>query len=654
MLVQHRNTGTITSVVLACIISLVSCGQSGINSANGVNPAVSGKSAVAKPDYGPGVDRIIIETRKDQSQALADVVAGTADLILNSLPPAALQDLGPAEREKLQVLSVPAESWSILINPIPNAAPFTWTTASGETSFNPLAIREVRYALNWLFNRQHLVDEILGGHGVPGFTPLPPGQAPTSRYDAVPAGLGMSATGDVDRAIKDITDAMDAAARLPENTGRLLRAADGFWQYDGKPVTIKFLIRADEPAGRLPAGRYLASRLEKAGIRVQLLERDRSALATAYYSDPADLAFHIYLEAWAPRTGTPSWDLTIARQYAPRFGFLPGGADTAWWQYRNPELDRLTVGTAEAQSDREDKQSDKLSDSLKILETGLKEAVRVYLAFHHDSYLTSKGRFSSPLKLGPEAGLSGRFLRTASVEAGPDGTRVLRVLHIQNADNASPGNSDQASPADLTNRFYWTLAELVSEGIPLPKAGLYSGTDRASGDELPDPAGTPGWPFRWHNGIETSKDDITYAGNYASSPEAGWNTRVSLPWDLREVLDQVLAQLSAESTATGLQTDLQPDLSLVSPQTVDLILAQYRKLLELQWVPPELNGLVNPEQAARRYQASISFIEKHGHALISNGPFVLSSLDSTTGTAVLEAFQEYPYGSDYPVQPAKD
>jgi peptide/nickel transport system substrate-binding protein len=627
MFIQHRNAGTITSVVLACIISVASCGQSGTSSANGANQGASSQAAVVQPVHGPAVDKIIIEPRTDQSQAIAEVVAGAADLVLNPMPPAAFQSISPADLDKLQLYTMPAESWSILINPIPDAAPYTWTTVSGQTSFNPLAIREVRFALNWLFDRQHLVDEVLGGHGVAGFTPLPPGLASTARYDAVPAGLGMRPAGDVDRAIGEMNDAMESAARLTENSGRLLKAADGFWQYDGKPVSIKFMLRADEPVGRLPAGRYLASQLEKAGIRVQLLERDRSALATAYYSNPADLAFHLYLEAWAPRTGTPSWELTIGQQYAPRYGFLPGGADPGWWQYRNPTLDGLAHSTA---------------DSLELLETGLKEAVRIYLAFQNDSFIANKGRFSYPLVPDPVAGISGLSLRTAGIKAGADAqvltqteageeahgdeSRILRVLHIRDTKDKDlvPGSWNPASPDGFTDRYSSWIAELISD----------------TGSSAP--AGTPETPSRWHNGIETGMADATYSAAH----EAGWSTKVSLPWDLYEVLDQLAWEDPEGNVESG--------LSLVSLRTVDLVLPKYRELLEQQWVPPELDGLVDPEQAARRYQASMNFIESHRHALISNGPFVLSSLDSSTGTAILEAFQEYPYGSDYPIQSAKD
>ncbi|OHD76386.1 MAG: hypothetical protein A3J97_04800 [Spirochaetes bacterium RIFOXYC1_FULL_54_7] len=637
MTVRHRHAGlnsrtlvawTITIMAIACSIILASCGQSGAGLPAGTNQADTSLSATPAA-YGPAVDRIILELRTDQAQAIAEVVAGKADLILDPLTPATFRNISATELEKLQLYTVPAESWSILINPIPNAAPYTWITASGQTSFNPLAIREVRYALNWLFDRRQLVNDILGGHGEAGFTPLPPGLASTNRFNAVPAGLGMSAAGDTNRAIEEITDAMDAAARLPENEGRLLMAADGFWQYDGKPVTIKFLIRADEPAGRLPAGHYLASQLEKAGIRVQRLERDRSSLATAYYSNPAELAFHIYTEAWAPRNGNPSWDSVIGQQYAPRYGTLPGGADPSWWQYRNPELDVLANNG---------------TDGLKVLELGLKDSVRIHLAFQYNTFIASKARFYSPLKPDPAAGLTGTSLRTARVQAGTDGTgtddgsRILRVLHVQAEGDIKPVSWDPSSPDGLVDGYSRTIAGLVSDAGPS------------------SPTSSGGSPARWHNGIEIGTDDISYATTHGLSYAAGLSNAagrgsgtanhngrsIALPWDLHEVLNQ----LAAEKAAGVRQQGFDP----VFPGMVDSVMTKYRQLLAQQWIPPELTGKISAELAARRYQSSMDFIQSHGHALISNGPFMLASLDNASGTAVLEAFQDYPYGSEYPVR----
>ncbi|PKL07483.1 MAG: ABC transporter substrate-binding protein, partial [Spirochaetae bacterium HGW-Spirochaetae-7] len=136
-------------------------------------------AATAQVKNGPIVDKVIYEVRMDQTLAMKDIVEGKADVFFQAVPPAILRTLSEADKAKLDIYAVPSGSWSLLLNPIPNKAPYTWTKTDGVTEFNPFAIREVRYALNWLINRKKLVDEILLGAGEPAFTPMTPGQPGT-------------------------------------------------------------------------------------------------------------------------------------------------------------------------------------------------------------------------------------------------------------------------------------------------------------------------------------------------------------------------------------------------------------------------------------------------------------------------------------------
>lgn len=74
---------------------------------------------------------------------------------------------------------------------------------------------------------------------------LTPGQPGTYKYNLIAAKLGMSPRGNEKKAIADITNAMQAAAQLPENKGKLVKAGQ-FWNYDGKPVTVTIIIRVDD------------------------------------------------------------------------------------------------------------------------------------------------------------------------------------------------------------------------------------------------------------------------------------------------------------------------------------------------------------------------------------------------------------------------
>ena len=60
-------------------------------------------------------------------------------------------------------------------------------------------------------------------------------------------------------------------------------------------------------------------------------------------------------------------------------------------------------------------------------------------------------------------------------------------------------------------------------------------------------------------------------------------------------------------------------------------------------MPDGLKGYVTHDEAVKGYNACIAFIEKHGHAYISNGPFILDDYDSANNTAVLVANRDKAY-----------
>ena len=106
------------------------------------------------------IDKIIYEVRTDMTIAIKDVADGRADLMASGIDGGIYLSLGENDLEKLDTYAVPSGSWSLLFNPVPNKAPYTVTTKDGKTYFNPLAIKEIRFAMNFLIDRKKLVDEI--------------------------------------------------------------------------------------------------------------------------------------------------------------------------------------------------------------------------------------------------------------------------------------------------------------------------------------------------------------------------------------------------------------------------------------------------------------------------------------------------------------
>jgi peptide/nickel transport system substrate-binding protein len=370
--------------------------------------ACAAASWLSAQEKGPIVDKVLFDVRMQEDIGLKDTAAGRTDVFLYPIQGNTFRALPADTRKKLEVYNVPSGSWSLMVNPIPDQAPYT-VTVDGAEHFNPFAIREVRYALNFLINRKYIVDEILGGAGGPMFTMATPGQPGTYRYNLIPVRLGMTAAGNEKKAIQDITDALHKASQLPALQGKLVRG-DRFWQWNGADLTVKFLIRVDEPNGRLKEGRYIADQIEKAGIRVERLEWDRvKCTEVAYKDDPARYEWNLYTEGWGAGDTRRYWDNIVAQWYAPWAGYQAGGTNPRFWRYTNPEIDSLTRS---AQNGQFKDAREYWDDVLRATELGLREATRIQVSYQSQLYTAnkarSKGGWSTGWGTGSTRGLSSR------------------------------------------------------------------------------------------------------------------------------------------------------------------------------------------------------------------------------------------------------
>ena len=404
------------------MLFFVACGG------GGSDVATSHGGATGEHKNGLICDKVIFSVNMDETVALKDVVEGKQDVLFTYVSPAILSTLSDEDRDKLDIYSIPSGSWSLWLNPIPNKPPYTHTLQGGDVVFNPLAIREVRYALNWLIDRKKIINEVLAGEGDVMFTPMTPGQPGTYKYNLIPVKFGMTDTGDEKMAIEMISSALEKASLLPENKGKLVKQ-DKFWQYNGKDIEVKFFIRVDDATGRLPAGRYIADQIEKAGIKVERLEWDRARSSDSVYgANPADYICTMYTEAWSAGATRRWWDVSVCQMFAPFYGFMPGGSTPGYWNYEHARLDELGKKGSFGQYLKEE---DYWEGNLEATEIGLKEAVRIYLCSNRTSFVANKARFNSRMLYGVGDGLNAWSIRSADVKpdaSGPfAGKKVLRV-----------------------------------------------------------------------------------------------------------------------------------------------------------------------------------------------------------------------------------
>lgn len=693
---------------------------------------------------GPIAEKIYFDVRMQQDIGIQDVAQGKSDIFYYGVNGSVMFGLDQDILNKLDIYAVPSGSWSLIMNPVPNKAPYTWKV-DGVEQFNPFAIREVRFAMNYLINRQYIVDEILAGAGGPMFTMATPGQPGTYKYNLIASKMGLTNEGDEARAIADITAAMNKAAQLPENKGRLAKKGD-FWQFDGKDVVLKIMIRVDDPTGRLKEGEYLYNQIEKAGIKVEKLMWDRvKCINTLYGGDPAKLEWHMYTEGWGAGATRAWWDNIIAQMYAPWYTNMPGWGEPGFWSYENKELDDLSIAAYSGQILTEQEYWDKV---LRAQELGLYDAVRIYVAYQTDFYVANKANYKERFAYGLGDGLNKASLVTSDTKnkvvrasqfsaqgglfmdawdpIGADGFDSVYSNYIAEPLYDPSVDSHPATAALIPNR---AIALEYDTKVIRDKNGELAGQIAVPATaQKYDPIANKWvnvgegvkamsyakYKFRWsnfHQGIPMSLVDYIYANafddewisedqpgdpwydsSYSSSlgPDNGVvvgtiynfddNTitvylnynfppepsrvayayapgisvsssghPVAVSWEIDEALARMVAQGSVSGKVYSFAMSKPEQVDVLTPSCVKDIKAELQKMKSEKYVPASLKGFVTAEDAAKRYDAAIRFIDKYGHAYISNGPYMLTKFDNKTSYAVLQANRDasYPFTSDF-------
>ncbi|MDQ3807152.1 MAG: ABC transporter substrate-binding protein, partial [Thermoproteota archaeon] len=101
-------------------------------------------------EKGPYIDQGRFIQRTDENLALEEVKSGTLDMYFFPIPHEAANDARNDPR--LKVYDTTAGTLGFFVNP---------ATAADPNILNPFQFKEVRYALNYLIDRDFVVNEIL-------------------------------------------------------------------------------------------------------------------------------------------------------------------------------------------------------------------------------------------------------------------------------------------------------------------------------------------------------------------------------------------------------------------------------------------------------------------------------------------------------------
>ena len=245
-------------------------------------PATEAPTATAEPTtrHGGWLDEIDVSV-VDAASAISQIQAGAIDFYSFTLA----SDQYPAIKEAgLPSTKSVGGYYGLSLNP----AVFTDTSV-----LNPFSDRKIREALNWLIDRNYINQEIYAGGSLPKLLPITTQLTEYTNLIETARALEAKYAYNPDKA-KEVID-----AEMPGLGAEL--GSDGKWQFNGKPVSLIFLIRSDGDGTRKPIGDYVANQLETVGFTVDRQYKTSTEAFPIWLGTPAkDGQWSIYTAGYTP------------------------------------------------------------------------------------------------------------------------------------------------------------------------------------------------------------------------------------------------------------------------------------------------------------------------------------------------------------------
>ena len=683
-----------------CVSALLLGSSFHLNSTGGL-PVALGTNNETSTQYnnttkGSFADTVRFIEHSNQNVALELVKQGKIAIYYFAIPLEVVPEM--MNNPDVQIYDRTAGSFGLLLNPAPY---------NDSSILNPFQIREVRYAMNFLVDREFVVDEILKGYGSGMIDPF--GQYSPEYLNLIDTVESFGIKYNPALAEKMIEDALTKKGAIKDET-------TGKWFFAGKPITLKILIRNDDPR-RKSLGDLVSSELERIGFTVIKIYGDLNKANTIVSgSDPQDFQWHLYTEGYAGTSAFVKYNPVVTSQmYAPYYGNMPGGQNPAFWNYQNSSLDNVTQKINFFNFTSEKERNDLVKNATR---QGIQESVRIFLAQNTEPYIANSDVKGLINDFG--AGITSRL---SLINAQPPNPTLLNIgvkEIYQGAWNSVGGCSDTfctsiysslGDGATFRNPYTGEIIPLRNNWTKVLTTGPYERMKVAADAQTWDPytkqwkkAGNDTFALskvdynllysNWHHGIAMDKSDILYSsyfpfewgtdqgkGDLTVDPEYTAAVKVALPlakgirfindtaiesfvdqwhYDKKEIADSATAWSAQPWEITAATERLVmagkvaysqgqatakdvPRLSLIVPSHADMILAELQKMRSEGFIPPPLVGIVTKNKAMERYDAAIEWIQHHRHAVISNGPFYLDTYNPGARMITLKAFRDPSY-----------
>ncbi len=295
---MKKNLMFVLGLLVIVSMVLAACAPKGTATPAATEPAVT--AAPTEPPttrHGGWLDEIDVSV-VDEASVISQIQAGAIDIFSFGLPPSeaqAVKDSG------LGYASSYSTYYGIMMNP----AVFKDTAV-----LNPFSDRTIREAMNWAIDRNYINQEIYGGGALPKLTPLTTQLVDYTAAIETARALESKYAYNLDKAKQIVAAEM---ATLGATTG-----ADGKWQFNGKPVTLIYIIRTDGDGTRKPQGDYVSTQLENLGFTVDRQYKKASEASPIWRgSDPLDGLWNLYTAGWGSPGLTRDESGSFQQMYLP-------------------------------------------------------------------------------------------------------------------------------------------------------------------------------------------------------------------------------------------------------------------------------------------------------------------------------------------------
>jgi peptide/nickel transport system substrate-binding protein len=657
-------------------------------------------NALESSQKGAYTDNLQFIQYLDGNIALHDIQAGNLDTYFFRIP---LETVASISKDpNVKIYEKNAGSFGFLLNPAPSKNP---------NILNPFQFKEIRFAVNYLINREFVVDEILNGYGSVQIDPFGISSPEYEALIPVIESYNFKYNPSLAKGIIEKSLISHGATKL-----------DGKWTYNGSPISIKLMIRSDD-LPRKSMGEMLANELEKIGFTVQRDYGDlNKANLVVYGKDPQELSWQVYTEGFGGTSQFVRYNpSTAAQMYSPYFGSMPGRGNPSFWNYQNSTLDKITQSIEFSNFTSEEERNELLRQALTL---GIQESVRLFVAQNIDPYAASssiKGLindFGAGISTGKSLINARSIKNTSSINVGVKevyqgawnnvgGCNDIYCTNILSLVSDSPTSRNPYTGEVIPLRNEWTnittmgpekrLAvdndavtwnpsdqkwEDVGKNTSKSKVTLhlvFSNWQNGQAMNKADLIYQLYFPYEWSSKINST--DQTYDPEYAQPAQVALkylrgtkflnnSTLVSFvdywhfdkreiadfasvwatsPWEVNAAIERLVKNGVFAYSRTEATVKNIEWLSLIIPSHAQAIKQELEKMKAEGFVPAPLKGMVSVDEALKRYDASIKWITEHNHAIIGNGPYEIKNYNPAGRVISLAAFRDssYPFPKGY-------